>query len=132
MEGFNPDIILAHPGWGESLFLPDIWPTAPILSYQEFYYSGSGLDTDFDTEIQAKLSWEDLAKVRMKNAYLNLAIQSSAWNVTPTAFQKSTFPSAFQSSISVIHDGIDVTKHKIVHLFSSIRLATGLLSMIQK
>ena len=129
MEGFNPDIILAHPGWGESLFLPDIWPNVPILSYQEFYYSGSGLDTDFDTEIQAKLSWEDLAKVRMKNAYLNLAIQSSAWNVTPTAFQKSTFPSAFQSSISVIHDGIDVTKslQNRSSPSSSIRLGDGTL-----
>src|SRR6056297_3264521 len=25
-QGYTPDIIIAHPGWGESLFLKDVWP----------------------------------------------------------------------------------------------------------
>lgn len=25
-DGFTPDIIIAHPGWGESLFLKDVLP----------------------------------------------------------------------------------------------------------
>jgi glycosyltransferase involved in cell wall biosynthesis len=106
-QGFVPDLICAHPGWGESLFLPDVWPSAPILSYQEFYYHPLGLDTDFDPELQKPPGWGACAKVRMKNAYLQLALESSRWNVTPTTFQRSTFPQHWQERISTIHDGID-------------------------
>jgi len=106
-QGFMPDLICAHPGWGESLFLGDIWPGAPTLSYQEFYYAPRGLDTDFDHELQGIPNWASCAKVRMKNAYLQLALEASRWNITPTAFQRSTFPCHWQQRISAIHDGID-------------------------
>ncbi len=108
-QGFTPDLICAHPGWGESLFLPDIWPNSPLLAYQEFFYHPRGLDTDFDVELQTDQSWESCSKIRMKNAYLNLTLESAAWNVTPTAFQRSTFPLSDQLKMSTIHDGIDVS-----------------------
>ena len=108
-QGFIPEIICAHPGWGESLFLNDIWPGVPILSYQEFYYHSSRLDTEFDLEFKGRQDWKALAKIRMKNAYLNLALDSSAWNITPTSFQRSTFPYNHQIRMSTIHDGVDTS-----------------------
>ena len=38
-KGFIPNLICAHPGWGEPLFLKAIWPNAPMLCYQEFFYN---------------------------------------------------------------------------------------------
>lgn len=34
-SGFTPDVILAHHGWGGSLFLKDVWPTARLGLYCE-------------------------------------------------------------------------------------------------
>ena len=45
----------------------------------------------------------------MKNANLLLNLQASDWNVTPTAFQRSTFPAGWRNRISCIHDGIDTS-----------------------
>ena len=107
-QGFEPDLICAHPGWGEALFLPDVWPAVPLLAYQEFFYHPRGLDTQFDPELQTEQAWQHCAKVRMKNAYLHLTLAAATWNITPTLFQRSTFSAADQARFSVIHDGIDV------------------------
>ena len=106
-NGFNPDLICAHPGWGETLFLSDIWPEAPILCYQEFFYNPTGYDYDFDPEHQSADNWDRTAKLRLKNASPLLSLHNSCWNVTPTYFQKSSFPAEYHHKISVIHDGID-------------------------
>lgn len=126
-QGFTPDLICAHPGWGESLFLADVWPTSPILSYQEFYYHPRGLDTDFDLELQGIPDWQACAKVRMKTAYLQLTLEASRWHVTPTYFQRSTFPSHWHDRISVIHDGIDCDRAAPASNPVSLRLEDGTL-----
>ena len=108
-QGFIPDLICAHPGWGESLFLKDIWPSAPLLCYQEFFYHARGFDFDFDPELQGEPSWQDSASLRMKNANLLLNLEASDWNVTPTHFQRSSFPVGLRDRIACIHDGIDTS-----------------------
>ena len=109
-KGFEPDLICAHPGWGEPLFLKSVWPDAPLLCYQEFYYNSHGFDTNFDDEFEGAKGWQEFARFMMKNVYLNLALEQSDWNVSPTHFQASSFPEHWRRRISVIHDGVDIRK----------------------
>ena len=49
-DGFVPDIVIGHNGWGEILYLKDLWPQTPLLGYFEFFYRVSGSDVVFDRE----------------------------------------------------------------------------------
>jgi glycosyltransferase involved in cell wall biosynthesis len=104
--GFTPDVICAHPGWGETLALKDVFPTARLLSYCEFYYHAHGVDVNFDMEF-SKPSWSYDAWVRIKNADKLLAMECADRGISPTEWQKSTHPEWFRPKIEVIHDGID-------------------------
>lgn len=104
-QGFVPDVIVAHPGWGSALFLKDLYPEAPILSYLEFYYHSKGSDVDFDPEQQP--NDDDLARIRVKNATNLLSLEQMDWGLSPTFWQWRQNPEVFQSRISVIHDGVD-------------------------
>lgn len=110
-EGFEPDLILAHPGWGESLFLKEVWPHSKLIIYSEFHYAAEGTDVGFDPEFPPK-DVGDCCRVRLKNVNNLLHFDIADAGVSPTEWQKSTFPEPFRSRIEVIHDGIDTNAIK--------------------
>jgi glycosyltransferase involved in cell wall biosynthesis len=104
-EGFVPDVIVAHPGWGEALFVKDVWPHVPLLNYCEFYYGGEGSDIGFLPEEPADL--DAICRVRARNAGHLLSLESCDAGITPTHWQHSRHPAPFRDKIRVIFDGID-------------------------
>lgn len=105
-EGYRPDLIIAHPGWGESLFLKDVWPHARLAMYCEFFYHAEGADMGFDPEF-AGTDEADVCRLKLKNLNNFLHFELADAGISPTHWQASTFPKSFQNLISVIHDGID-------------------------
>jgi glycosyltransferase involved in cell wall biosynthesis len=104
-EGFIPDIICVHPGWGDALFLKDVFPDSPILGFFEFFYSAAGADVGFDPE--APSSEDDAYRLRIKNTVNLHSMEICDWGVTPTRWQLAQFPRRWRDRISVIFDGID-------------------------
>lgn len=105
-QGYVPDVILGHSGWGETLFLKEVWPEAQLLIYAEFYYRGTGRDVGFDPEFQAR-GLDQLMIAQGRAAHLGQALLHADAGVAPTQWQASTFPPALRPMLSVIHDGID-------------------------
>lgn len=106
-SGFLPDVIVAHPGWGESMFLKEVWPKARMGIYCEFYYHPHGADVGFDAEFSAKDSIGMACRLRLKNLSNLLHFDIAEAGISPTEWQASTFPEPFRSKISIIHDGIN-------------------------
>ena len=105
-QGYSPDVIVAHPGWGESLFLKEVWPEAKLKLYCEFFYHSQGADVGFDPEFSAS-DPADAGRVTLKNANMLLQFQNADAGLSPTHWQASTFPQHIRDKITVIHDGID-------------------------
>ena len=105
-SGWNPDVILAHSGFGDGLFLKDLWPQAKYIPYLEWYYHTYGSDASFLDHGAPKTPDVEL-KIRMKNTAILHDLAAMDWGQCPTAFQKSQFPALFRDRISVLHDGVD-------------------------
>lgn len=113
-QGFVPDVIIAHPGWGESMFLHDVWPDARIGLYCELYHLAAHPHVDFDPEFPTKAPQIEPLRLRMKNLNNHIHFPNADAGISPTMFQADTFPPEFRDKISVIHDGID-TDHLVAN-----------------
>lgn len=105
-QGFEPDLIVAHPGWGESQMLGEVWPCARLGLYCEFFYNPRGLDVGFDAEF-AVTDPADACRVRMMNLNTLLHLEQARSGLSPTRWQADTFPESIRRRITVAHDGID-------------------------
>ncbi|KAB0268940.1 glycosyltransferase [Microvirga brassicacearum] len=110
-QGFHPDVVVVNTGWGENLFLKDVWPDARHVAYFEYYYAAKGQDLDFDPEYPVE-NLETVWRLRAKNAMQLGAFDAADVSVAPTRFQRDTFPPYLREQIAVIHDGIDAKRLK--------------------
>ena len=108
-SGFEPDCVVAHCGWGETLALRSIFPKARFVVYCEFYYRGEGQDVHFD-DMFGKFGVDGLAGVHCNNASTLLSLADCDAGISPTQWQRSTFPVEFQNKIQVVHEGIDTER----------------------
>ena len=105
-DGYYPDVIFGHSGWGETLFLKEVWPAAKLIAYAEFYYKGSGADVGFDTEFNT-YGFDQVMIAQGRAAHLGQALVHADAGLSPTHWQASTYPVSLRHMIRVIHDGVD-------------------------
>lgn len=110
-QGFVPDVVVAHSGWGEALFVKAVFPACRLLVYAEYFYGALGGDSGFDPEFSQEtvLSRQ---KTAVNNLHLMQALVACDAALSPTDFQRSQHPAELRSKISVVHDGIDTRQFK--------------------
>ena len=42
-KGFTPDVVIGHAGWGETLYVKDIFPNTKLINYVEFFFTPNAL-----------------------------------------------------------------------------------------
>ena len=118
--GYKPDVIVAHPMWGEAMLLHAVWPRTPQLHFVEWFYGQRGTDFDFvDAPGGARRKWGDhdgkltvaefhaSMHAEVGNAALTLSFSRMALGVTPTRFQWGVIPPFARAKTVVQFDGID-------------------------
>lgn len=106
-QGFVPQLIYVHPGWGEALPLRTLFPDATICVLAEFYYAPRGTDVGFDPEF-VNFGVDGEVRIALRNASTLMALVDCDYAIAPTAWQRSVFPRDFENKIHVVHDGLDL------------------------
>lgn len=104
-KGLKPDVISVHPGWGEALFVRDVFPDTPILMFCEFYFSARRADLGFDPEFPSAIDWD--FSIRLRNTAQIMSLLTASACLTPTHWQASRYPEFLRRSMKIIHDGVD-------------------------
>ena len=105
-HGYAPDLIVGHSGWGETLFLREIWPEAKLLVYAELMYRTRGQDVGFDSEFSPGTD-EGRVSTIARSAHLIQGLVQADAGLAPTRYQADSFPPELRRKLTVIHDGID-------------------------
>ena len=104
-QGFTPDIVFDHCGWGGSLFVKELFPSAWRVSYFEWYFNKKypqDLSAGSPDHLPALF-----APQRLRNQCQLDALVDCDMAICPTKWQKSQYPEDLRSKIRVLHEGID-------------------------
>jgi glycosyltransferase involved in cell wall biosynthesis len=107
-DGFRPDIVLGHVGWGELTFLKQVWPDVPLIGYFEYFYLSQGGVVGFDPEFPPNDGVEFIMHARNALNYMNIG--TCDLGQTPTKWQHQTYPADMGAKIYTCHDGIRTEK----------------------
>ena len=106
-EGWRPQLILGHSGWGETLGLSQVWPTVPQILWPELWvrpeHGGYGVDL-----LKPAPGLDSRLEQLGRNALTRTALADASCWVLPTQHQAQSLPAAFRDHrLHVIHEGID-------------------------
>ncbi|WPZ36199.1 glycosyltransferase [Thalassobaculum sp. OXR-137] len=102
----QPDIIFAHSGWGEALFVKEIFPKAKLVVFSEFYYESRYSDTAFTHKGDVPV--DTACKLVARNLHLTQSMMAADIIMTPTLWQKFVHPRIVWPQILTLHEGIAV------------------------
>ena len=111
-RGWAPDVMLAHPGWGEAMLLKQIFPATPLVIWPELWLQPEHMGVN-----STSMTVEQAQYLRVKNWLVDGAMADASLAILPTAYQAGSFPERWQNKLEIIPEGIPD------HLFSMPRLS---------
>ena len=112
-DGFNPDLIVGHSGFGNTLYLKEVWPSAKFIGYFEWFYRSQGSDVGFGNDQPP--SPDTSLRVHTYNSPIVMDLAQCDAAICPTQWQAHQFPPAMRRNLSVIFDGVDTQQLPMVH-----------------
>jgi len=107
--GFQPQLIIGHPGWGDTLLLREVFADVPQLTYAEYYTPPRGHQGDFDPLLRA-FTLQERGLLHLMNLGLAMPYAEADRLICPTAFQAGLLPKVFREKVTIAHEGVDTDR----------------------
>lgn len=105
----RPDLVVAHSGFGSSLFLPHLYD-CPVVNFFEYFHRPRGQTLGYRPDVP--LSEQALLRSRTGNAMILLDLDNCDAGWCPNYAQRATFPAEYQSKLRVIPEGVDTNLYR--------------------
>lgn len=106
-DGWCPDIVISHSGWGCGKHVKEIWPTTKLISYLEWWFDPNSETFTYDKYNKYLPIKHFTQKHWLRNQSIAFELSVSEVIVTPTKWQKEQLPGILRDQCEVIHDGVD-------------------------
>lgn len=104
-DGFVPDVVYGHSGWGSLMYIKDFYPSVRLIGYYEWYFC---MAPEFEGAWFTNMTpLERRLFITQKNAACLSQLESCDVRISPTEWQRNTFPERYRPDIRVIHEGVD-------------------------
>ncbi len=109
IEGWIPDRIVSHSGWGCGLDAGWVFPDAKRISYLEWWFADDAMDFEFDPN-NPWFSYSKKSRLNMRHRNMSIALELLEADavVSPTQWQKKHLPGPLRERCQVIHEGVDI------------------------
>ena len=106
-QGWYPDAVISHSGWGCGLDVSSIFPDSLKIAYLEWWFNNAD-DYSFHLESRwFRYSDSLITSLRRRNLSVSFELSEADVIVAPSNWQKSQLPSSFQERCEVVHEGVD-------------------------
>ena len=112
-QGLQPDLVIAHSGWGEALQLHTVWPAIPRVVLPELWGSAEALGYGFDPALPSALPNDQptAAWIAAQNSISRMAIEQASAALVPCIAQKRSFPPNLRQRIAVVPEGLPMQRY---------------------
>ncbi len=109
-SGIKPDVLIGHVAFGNMGLLHVEYPDVPKIGFFELFYDPFGNFSESRPEYPAPKP--NCLRVPLRNATQLIELEYCTKGYSPTRFQRSTYPAAYQDKLSVLFDGIDTRQYR--------------------
>ena len=110
-QGWTPDVVVSHSGWGCGLHVKELWPSCHHVSYLEWWFDPQSELLSHDPENKdLGLGPAASPSFWLRNQHLALELVAADAIVTPTQWQRTQLPERLKGHCEVIFDGVDTDR----------------------
>lgn len=109
-EGWIPDCIISHYGWG-IWKISEVFEKTKLIIYCEWWYNNT--NRNYHRWRSDELSFDERLAEGLNNASFRASINRADIAITPSEWQKSMFPNDIKSKLQVIEDGFPLNYFKL-------------------